>query len=221
MPLQWFEQPLAARPDFAGEEPQSPNDVLLRQIAEKARRQLEIAETELLMEFRNPPGDRARAADNRHLPQSSLRLEFLLGRDSPLYLLAAAAVARDQPFGRRQGGLPGSRVAVADNNEAADQHLRYIAARIPEGCDAATDAVHRLLAALEQGEAALADLGGGFLAIGRDIDRRMRPLDAFRLDRLGARADYDLRLARNSGPAARSMTRMRPSDPRNRGLAGC
>lgn len=79
--------------DFAGEEFESAYDVLLRQVAEEARHQLQPAETELVVQFGDPRGDRVRAADDSDLAQLGLGFELLLGRDPPLDLLAAAAIA--------------------------------------------------------------------------------------------------------------------------------
>jgi len=60
--------------------------------------------------------------------------------------------------------------------------LRDIAAGISEGADTTADAADRLLATLKQGQTAPAEPGRRILAIGRGINRRIRLLEAFRLD---------------------------------------
>ena len=153
-----------------------------RKIPEEAGDQHEVAECEFIAELGNPCGDRIRAADDGYFAEPALGFELFFRRNPPFHLLAAAAVAGGQLLRRRQGSLVSRRIAFADDHETADRHLRDIAAGISEGADTAADASDRLLAALEQGQTAPAEPGRRILAIGRDINRRIRLLEAFRLD---------------------------------------
>jgi hypothetical protein len=69
--------------------------------------------------------------------------------------------------------------AAAVPLSAADWHARHVAAGIPERADATADAVHRLLATLEQRVSVPGHPGGGFPAVGCHVHRRMGSLDAF------------------------------------------
>ena len=56
--------------------------MLLREIAEEARHQHEVAETELGVEGGNPLGNRLRTADDRHFSEPAIGVVLFFGQDS-------------------------------------------------------------------------------------------------------------------------------------------
>jgi hypothetical protein len=134
------------------------------------------------MERNDAFGYGVRTADDSDLAEPSLCLEVLLGRNPPPNLLAAAAIACGQLLGCWPGRLPGSLVSFADDDEATNRHLGDIAPGILERSDASPNALDRLLTALQQYDSAVPRPGGSVLAIGRNVNRRMRTLHTFRLN---------------------------------------
>jgi hypothetical protein len=106
--------PLDSGPDLFGEKFKGPDNMLLGQISEESRDQLEAAETEFGVKGGDPLGHRIGTADDRHFPEPAVRYRAPLRSESVVVAgrrrdgirRSASRRRASQPDGRHRRSRP-------------------------------------------------------------------------------------------------------------------